>query len=106
MRRLRAALALKNASTDSLCIVQYTIAVVVSRRAVKEEGLWIGHSSGAGISAVYQLRDELKPSDIVVVICHDHGSRYMGKIFSDEWMHAKGFLKNKNSETVFVPVKK
>lgn len=81
-------------------------AALMARRIVKEEGLWVGHSSGAAICAVNQLRDELKSSDIVVVICHDHGSRYIGKIFSDEWMHSKGFLKNKNSENGFVPVKK
>ena len=81
-------------------------AALMARRIVKEEGLWVGHSSGAAICAVNQLRDELKASDIVVVICHDHGSRYIGKIFSDEWMHSKGFLKNKNSENGFVPVKK
>lgn len=81
-------------------------AALMARRIVKEEGLWVGHSSGAALCAVHQLRYELKPSDVVVVICHDHGSRYIGKIFSDEWMHDKGFLKNKNSEQEFVPVKK
>ncbi len=81
-------------------------AALMARRIVKEEGLWVGHSSGAAVHAVYQLRHGLKPSDIVVVICHDHGSRYIGKIFSEEWMHDKGFLRNKNSENAFVPMKK
>lgn len=81
-------------------------AAIMARRMVKEEGMWVGHSSGAAVNAVYQLRHELKTTDIVVVICHDHGSRYIGKIFSDEWMHTKGFLRNKNSEIAFVPMKK
>jgi cystathionine beta-synthase len=65
---------------------------LMGRRLVREEGLWLGHSSGSAISAIKQLRHLLKPTDVVVVICHDHGSRYMGKIYSDDWMRSKGFL--------------
>jgi hypothetical protein len=67
-------------------------AALMGRRLVREEGLWLGHSSGSAVVAVKQMRHLLKPSDIVVVICHDHGSRYMGKIYSDDWMRSKGFL--------------
>ena len=39
-----------------------------------------------------QLKDELTEDDVVVVLFHDHGSRYVGKIFNDEWMRERGFL--------------
>jgi cystathionine beta-synthase len=39
-----------------------------------------------------QLKDKLKPSDIVVLVMHDHGSRYIGKIYNDDWLREKGFL--------------
>ncbi|HEY9703322.1 MAG TPA: cysteine synthase family protein [Allocoleopsis sp.] len=71
----------------------------MSRRMVREEGLWLGHSSGAAVQGVVQLKHLLTPEDVVVVICHDHGSRYMGKIYSDDWMRAKGFLNQKKIKT-------
>lgn len=67
-------------------------AALMGRRLVREEGLWLGHSSGSAVCAIKQMRQLLKPTDIVVVICHDHGSRYIGKIYSDDWMRSKGFL--------------
>jgi cystathionine beta-synthase len=67
-------------------------AALMSRRLVTEEGLWLGHSSGSAVAAVRQLKHLLKPTDVVVVICHDHGSRYIGKVFSDDWMRMKGFI--------------
>lgn len=67
-------------------------AALMARRLVREEGLWLGHSSGAAVLAVIQMRKLLTENDVVVVICHDHGSRYIGKIYSDEWMDAKGYF--------------
>jgi cystathionine beta-synthase len=67
-------------------------AALMGRRLVREEGLWLGHSSGSAVVAIRQLRHLLKPTDVVVVICHDHGSRYIGKIYSDDWMRSKGYL--------------
>jgi cystathionine beta-synthase len=67
-------------------------AALMGRRLVREEGLWLGHSSGSAVVAIKQMRHLLTPTDVVVVICHDHGSRYIGKIYSDEWMRSKGFL--------------
>ena len=67
-------------------------AALMGRRLVREEGLWLGHSSGSAVCAIKQMRQLLKPTDVVVVICHDHGSRYIGKIYSDDWMRSKGFL--------------
>jgi cystathionine beta-synthase len=62
------------------------------RRLAKEEGLLCGSSAGAAVQAVVQMKDRFKDGDMVVVILHDHGSRYMGKIYNDEWMKEKGFL--------------
>ncbi len=67
-------------------------AALMGRRLVREEGLWLGHSSGSAVCAIKQMRQLLTPTDVVVVICHDHGSRYIGKIYSDDWMRSKGFL--------------
>lgn len=65
---------------------------VMARRIAKEEGLFVGYSAGSVIAGLKQLKDKLKPTDLVVVIFHDHGSRYVGKIYNDEWMLERGFL--------------
>lgn len=64
-----------------------------ARDLAKNEGLMVGYSSGSAMEAVFKLRDQLKPTDVVVALFADHGSRYLGKIFSDEWMQEQGFLK-------------
>jgi glycine C-acetyltransferase len=73
-------------------------AALMARRMVREEGLWLGHSSGAAVQGVLQMREQLKEGDVVVVLCHDHGSRYMGKIYNDDWMREKGFLTDETDE--------
>jgi glycine C-acetyltransferase len=73
-------------------------AALMARRMIREEGLWLGHSSGAAVQGVLQLEQYLKEGDIVVVLCHDHGSRYMGKIYNDDWMREKGFLTEETDE--------
>jgi cystathionine beta-synthase len=65
---------------------------VMTRRLAKEEGLFCGYSAGSCLQGLLQLKEQLKPSDIVVCIFHDHGSRYVGKVFNDDWMKSKGFL--------------
>jgi cystathionine beta-synthase len=67
-------------------------AAIFTRRLAREEGIFVGNSAGAAISGLLQLKDELKEDDIVVVLFHDHGSRYVGKIFNDDWMRERGFL--------------
>ncbi|NND04786.1 MAG: cysteine synthase family protein [Saprospiraceae bacterium] len=62
------------------------------REIAKEEGLFVGYSSGAALQAVYQMKDQLKPTDVVVILLADHGSRYLSKIFNDLWMREQGFL--------------
>jgi len=65
---------------------------LMTRRLAKEEGLFCGYSAGSCLQGLLQLNDQLKPSDVVVCIFHDHGSRYVGKVFNDDWMKSKGFL--------------
>jgi len=67
-------------------------AAVFTRRLAKEEGIFVGNSAGAAIKGVLQLKEHFKPEDIVVVLFHDSGSRYVGKIFNDDWMRERGFL--------------
>lgn len=65
---------------------------IMARRIAKEEGLFCGYSAGSCIQGLMQLKDTLKKDDLVVCIFHDHGSRYVGKIYNDQWMMERGFL--------------
>ena len=67
-------------------------AAIMTRRIAREEGIFAGNSAGAAMAGLLQLRDRFAKDDIVVVIFHDHGSRYLGKMFNDDWMREKGFL--------------
>ena len=66
---------------------------IMARRLSREEGIMVGYSAGSAVAGINQLKKELQPSDIVVVIFHDHGTRYVGKIFNDEWMKKNNFIK-------------
>ena len=70
-------------------------AAVYTRRLAREEGIFVGNSAGAAIKGVLQLADQLTEDDVVVVLFHDHGSRYVGKMFNDDWMRERGFLDEK-----------
>lgn len=65
---------------------------VMARRIAKEEGIFVGYSAGSAIAGLVQLKSRLKPTDVVVVVFHDHGSRYVGKVYNDQWMMERGFL--------------
>ena len=67
-------------------------AAIMTRRLAKEEGIFVGNSAGAAIAGVLQMKDKFKDDDVVVVLFHDHGSRYVGKFFNDDWMRDRGFL--------------
>jgi cystathionine beta-synthase len=67
-------------------------AAVYTRRLALEEGIFVGNSAGAAIKGVLQLKEHFNPEDVVVVLFHDSGSRYVGKIFNDDWMRERGFL--------------
>ncbi len=65
---------------------------VMARRLAQEEGILLGYSAGSALAGLLQLKDQLTAEDVVVVVIHDHGSRYVGKIYNDDWMRARGFL--------------
>ncbi|WP_233897692.1 pyridoxal-phosphate dependent enzyme [Tenacibaculum piscium] len=67
-------------------------AAVYTRKIALEEGIFVGNSAGSAIKGMLQLKENFKKDDVVVVIFHDHGSRYVGKMFNDDWMRERGFL--------------
>jgi cystathionine beta-synthase len=67
-------------------------AAMMTRRLAREEGIFGGNSAGSAMAGLLQLREHFTEQDVVVVIVHDHGSRYLGKMFNDDWMRSKGFL--------------
>jgi cystathionine beta-synthase len=68
---------------------------LMARRIAKEEGLFCGYSAGSCLQGLMQLKGSLKKDDVVVCIFHDHGSRYVAKIYNDQWMMERGFLEVK-----------
>jgi cystathionine beta-synthase len=73
---------------------------VMARRIAREEGLFCGYSAGSCLQGLMQLRDRLKKDDLVVCIFHDHGTRYIGKIYNDQWMMERGFLEVKTFKDI------
>jgi cystathionine beta-synthase len=67
-------------------------AALMTRRIAREEGIFAGNSAGSAMAGLLQLTDNFREDDVIVVIFHDHGSRYLGKMFNDEWMREKGFF--------------
>lgn len=68
---------------------------IMARKLAKEEGLFCGYSAGSCLQGLKQLKSKLTPNDVVVCILHDHGSRYVAKIYNDQWMLERGFLEVK-----------
>ena len=67
-------------------------AALYTRKLAKQEGIFAGNSCGAAIKGLIQLKDRLSSNDVVVVLLHDSGSRYIGKIYNDDWMKSKNFI--------------
>ena len=67
-------------------------AAVYTRKLAKLEGIFAGNSCGAAIKGVLQLKENFKKNNVVVVLLHDSGSRYIGKIYNDKWMKKMKFL--------------
>ena len=65
---------------------------VMCRRLAREEGLFLGYSAGSAFAGLAQMKERFHKDDVVVVIIHDHGSRYVAKIYNDDWMRERGFL--------------
>jgi len=66
--------------------------VIFTRRLAKEEGMFLGNSAGSAIKGVLQLKEHFTKDDVVVVLFHDHGSRYVGKMFNDDWVLKMGYI--------------
>src|SRR2546421_6823512 len=79
---------------------------VMARRLAKEEGIFCGYSAGSCIQGLMQLaagpsgKSKLKKDDLVVCIFHDHGSRYVAKIYNDQWMIERGFMDVKTCKDI------
>jgi cystathionine beta-synthase len=73
---------------------------VMARRLAREEALFCGYSAGSCIQGLLQLKDKLKKGDLVVAILHDHGSRYVAKVYNDQWMAERGFFDVKSFKDV------
>ena len=67
-------------------------AAIFCRELLKQEGMFLGNSAGAAIKGVLQLKDKFNSDDLVVVLFHDHGSRYLKKIYNDDWMQEMGYM--------------
>jgi cystathionine beta-synthase len=67
-------------------------AAVYTRRLAREEGFFLGNSAGAAIKGLLQLKEHFTKDDVVVILFHDHGSRYVGKIYNDDWMRKMGYI--------------
>ena len=65
---------------------------IYARKLAKEEGIFCGYSAGSAIAALIQMKDQFTKDDVIVVLLHDHGSRYVGKIYNDDWMKEMGWL--------------
>ena len=70
-----------------------------AREISNTEGLFVGYTSGAAMQAIKQLQEEgeFKPTDKIVVVFPDHGSRYMSKVYNDKWMEDQGFFDTKSA---------
>ncbi|MEM0992089.1 MAG: hypothetical protein AAGI49_03590, partial [Bacteroidota bacterium] len=66
-----------------------------AKRLAKEEGLFVGYSSGSAMTALMEIKDELTADDVVVLLFSDHGTKYLGKIYNEDWMKEQFSDKNK-----------
>ena len=74
---------------------QIGCAATIEKKLAKMEGFFLGNSAGAAIKGLLQLKDNFTKDDVVVVLFHDHGSRYVGKFFNQDWMKERGFVETK-----------
>ena len=65
---------------------------IYTRRIAREEGILVGYSAGSAVAGINQMKAKLCKDDVVVVVFHDHGTRYVGKLFNDEWMKEMKFI--------------
>jgi cystathionine beta-synthase len=75
-------------------------AAMMTRRIPREEGIFAGNSAGSALAGILQMKDKFTKDDVVVVIFHDHGTRYLGKMFNDDWMRDRGFLLTEQTRAI------
>ncbi len=68
------------------------VGAIMARRLAREEGLLMGYSAGSAVAGLVQMKDRFKEDDIAVIIFHDHGTRYVGKLYNDQWMQENNFI--------------
>lgn len=81
-------------------------AAIYTRKIAREEGIFVGNSAGAAMAGIVQMKDRFKQGDVVVVIFHDHGTRYLGKMFNDDWMRDRGFMETPQPKTALDLIEK
>lgn len=69
-------------------------AALMTREIARKEGIFAGNSAGSAVAGLLQMKHLLKKEDVVVIIFHDHGTRYLGKMYNDDWLRERGFLKD------------
>ena len=79
-------------SIDGFTKVPDKDAALYCRKLLKDEGMFLGNSAGAARKGVLQLKENFNSEDLVVVLFHDHGSRYLKKIYNDDWMRDMGYM--------------
>lgn len=70
---------------------------LMTRELARKEGIFVGYSAGSAVAGILQMKEHLKAGDLVVVLFHDHGSRYVGKLFNDDWMRERGFIEKEKT---------
>ncbi len=76
------------------------VGALTTRELARKEGLFLGYSAGSAFAGVRQLKHRLNDDSVVVVLFHDHGSRYVGKVYNDDWMRDRGFLNDRNRQAI------
>lgn len=69
-------------------------AALMTREIARKEGIFAGNSTGSAVAGLLQMKDKFKTGDVVVIIFPDHGTRYLGKMYNDDWLRDRGFLKD------------
>lgn len=69
-------------------------AALMTREIARKEGIFAGNSAGSAVAGLMQMKARFQEGDVVVVIFPDHGSRYMGKMYNEDWLRERGFIKN------------
>ncbi|RYU86575.1 pyridoxal-phosphate dependent enzyme [Mucilaginibacter terrigena] len=68
-------------------------AALMTREVARKEGIFAGNSTGSAVAGLLQMKDRFKAGDVVVIIFPDHGTRYLGKMYNDDWLRDRGFIK-------------